>query len=274
MGRAKAWLPWFGGAMVEVLVERLHSIVDEVIVVTSAALDLPPLDARIVEDREPGLGPLAGLREGLGAARSDHAFVTSVDAPYLTRGFVEGLFGIGGACAPVSEGHVQVLSAVYPCGASLRADELLKAGQRRPLALLEALDYKAIAFPSASDLASNSASASGVRSSGSGSPPAWRGFNTPGEYLDGVRSIDPSATAEVELLGRIALQHPRTRRRVPVGTLGEVLSALPETAGLVAEGRVARAHLVSLGGRDLVRDLAVPIGPGECVSVIDALAGG
>jgi hypothetical protein len=49
---------------------------------------------------------------------------------------------------------------------------------------------------------------------------------------------------------------------------------LPGSLGLVDGDRVAKAHLVSLGGRDLVRDLAVPVGPGERVSVIDALAGG
>jgi molybdopterin-guanine dinucleotide biosynthesis protein A len=260
MGRAKAWLPWFGGALVEVLVERLGSIVDEVIVVTSATLDLPALPARIVEDREPGLGPLAGLREGLAAARAERAFVTSVDAPFLTRAFVEGLFAMGGAAAPISEGHVQVLSAVYPCDAYRCADALLRQGTRRPLALLEALDYKPIELPASGD-------ASGI-------PPAWRGFNTPAEYLAAVRAIDPDATAEVELLGRVALAQPTSKFRVPVGTLGMVLSALPGSLGLVDGDRVAKAHLVSLGGRDLVRDLAVPVGPGERVSVIDALAGG
>jgi molybdopterin-guanine dinucleotide biosynthesis protein A len=264
MGRAKAWLPWFGGSMIEVLVGRLGAIVDEVIVVTSAALDLPPLEARIVEDRDPGLGPLAGIREGLAVARSDLAFVTSVDAPFLTRAYVDGLFAMGGACAPLSEGHVQVLSAIYPRRAGVLADELLKQGARRPLALLEALDFKPIELPSEAVPASGE----------DGVPPAWRGFNTPREYLDGVRGVDPAAMAEVELLGRVALSHPSPRCRVPVGTLGEVLSALPGSTGLVEGGRVARAHLVSLGGRDLVRDLAVPVGPGERVSVIDALAGG
>lgn len=260
MGRAKAWLPWFGGSLVEVLVGRLGSIVDEVIVVTSATLDLPALPARIVEDREPGLGPLAGLREGLAAARAERAFVTSVDAPFLTREFVEGLFAMGRATAPISEGHVQVLSAVYPCDAYRCADALLRQGTRRPLALLEALDYKPIELPASGDA--------------SGSPPAWRGFNTPAEYLAAVRAIDPDATAEVELLGRVALAQPTSKFRVPVGTLGTVLSALPGSLGLVDGDRVAKAHLVSLGGRDLVRDLAVPVGPGERVSVIDALAGG
>jgi hypothetical protein len=56
--------------------------------------------------------------------------------------------------------------------------------------------------------------------------------------------------------------------------LGEVLSWLPESISLIEGGRVSKPHVVSLGGRDLVRDLTLPVGPGENVSVIDALAGG
>jgi molybdopterin-guanine dinucleotide biosynthesis protein A len=262
MGRAKAWLPWFGSSMIEHVVDCLLPVVDEVVVVTSAELDLPPLSAQVVSDRAPECGPLAGIREGLAAAKSEYAFVTSVDAPHLSRDFVDTMFGLGMAAAPVSEGRVQVLSAIYPCDAWKRADDLLSQNIRRPLTLLEELGYKPIEWP----LQDGSLAAS--------APASWLGFNTPTEYLDAVRSRDPEATAEVELLGRASRKADVSRQRVPVGTLGEVLLQLPESLRLVEDGRVAKPHLVSLGGRDLVRDLTVPVGPGENVSVIDALAGG
>ena len=59
MGRAKAWLPWFGRPMIEHVVDCLLPAVDEVVVVTSAELDLPPRPARVVSDRMPERGPLA-----------------------------------------------------------------------------------------------------------------------------------------------------------------------------------------------------------------------
>jgi len=262
MGRAKAWLPWFGRSMVEHVVERLRPAVDEIIVVTSAGLDLPPLTARVIVDRTPERGPLAAIREGLAAAKTGMAFVTSVDAPHLLPKFVEEMFALGVAAAPVAENRVQVLSAIYPCGAWKRADELLSRSIRRPLRLLEELGYEPIEW-SSSD-----------RTSTIPTDRAWVGFNTPAEYLDAVRLRDPGATARIELLGRAALEMRTTRHRLPVGTLGETLSRLPASLSLVDDGRVATAHLVSLGGRDLVRDLDVPIGPDENVSVIDALAGG
>ena len=259
MGRAKAWLPWFGRSMVEHVVARLLPAVDDVVVVTSAELDLPPLPARVVCDQAPELGPLAAIRDGLAAAKSEYAFVTSVDAPYLSEEFVREMFALGKAAAPVAEDRVQVLSAIYPCAAWVRANELLLENVRRPRGLLEELGYEPIERASSDQPLA---------------PSAWSGFNTPTEYLDAVRSCDPEATAEVELLGRAAMKAQASRHSLPVGTLGEILSRLPDSLALIEDGRVAKSHIVSLSGRDLVRDLAVPVGPGENVSVIDALAGG
>ncbi len=263
MGRPKAWLPWFGRTMVEHVVEQVRPVVDEVVVVTSQALDLPRLDARIVRDREAERGPLAGLRDGLLATDADRSFVTSTDAPFLEAADVDSMLGRADACAPLSEGFVQVLCAVYPRRAGELARALLDAGKRRPLDLLEALDYEAIA--------------SETLRPGGGTPP-WSGFNSPAAYLAAVRSVDPDARCEVEMLGRAALHAEPPQRQLPVATLGELLRTWPASLGLLddagPEARVSKRHLVSLGGREFVRDLAVPIGPGECVSVIDALAGG
>jgi molybdopterin-guanine dinucleotide biosynthesis protein A len=256
MGRAKAWLPWFGRTMIEHVVESLRPAVDEVIVVTSASLDLPALDVRVVVDREEGRGPLAGIREGLAAANAERAFVTSTDVPFLTTRYVERLFAHAGAVAPVAEERVQVLSAVYPCAAWSQADALLERGIARPLALLESVGYTPLDGPVSSEA------------------PAWRGFNTPGEYLDCARAVDPAASAELELLGRAALGSDRRVRSVPIGTLSELLADAPPELKILEGDRVAPAFLVSLGGRDLVRNALVPIGPGERVSVIDGLAGG
>lgn len=262
MGRPKAWLPWFGGrTLIEHVVERLRRAVDEVLVVTSAELDLPPLEARIVRDREPERGPLAGLRDGLAATTAEFAFVTATDAPFLSPAHVAVMLDRGEACAPVAEGHVQVLSAVYPRAAAEVAARLLAEDRARPLALLEALGFAAL-----------EPEALGTDDG----PPPWQGFNTPQAYLEAVRAEDPDARCEVELLGRAALGRAASTITRPVGCLGDVLAAVGDERdlALLEDGRLSRAHLVSLGGRALVRDLALPVGPGERVSVLDAQAGG
>jgi len=277
MGRPKAWLPWLGRTMIEHVVEGLRPAVDEIVVVSSATLELPPLDARVVVDREPGRGPLAGIREGLAAvARSQLAFVTSTDAPFLTPEYVTRLLDRGGPAAPVAEGRTQVLSAVYPCAAWKQAEALLERGLARPLDLLEQLDYEPLAFDEKDDGASEERGAgrAGPTMRPPVRPPPWRGFNTPAEYLDCARALHPGARAEVELLGRAAIGVEERCLSLPIGTLAELLARIPAPARLLEGGDVAGAFLVSLGGRDFVRSGRVPIGPGERVSVFDAQAGG
>jgi molybdopterin-guanine dinucleotide biosynthesis protein A len=150
MGRPKALLPWFGRTMIEHVLATLEGCVDERIVVTSEALSLGALAlaARIVVDREPARGPLAALRDGLEATTAEQVFVTACDSPFLTVEHVEALFDRArtgsGAAAPVDEGIVQVLSAVYPGGAGREAAALLAAGISSPTALLERIGFDAI----------------------------------------------------------------------------------------------------------------------------------
>jgi hypothetical protein len=151
---------------------------------------------------------------------------------------------------------VQTLAAVYPRGAAECASRLLAAGRRRPLDLLESQRFQRVDPGELPD------------------PTAWRGFNTPGEYLAAVRAAGDARPVVLELLGRARLAAGRRELEVPIGTLGEVLAAAPPGLELVCDGRVARPYLVSIDGRQFVRDLQVPIGPDEHVIVLDASVGG
>ena len=256
MGRAKAWLPWRGRPMLAHVVDVLGGVVDEVVVVSSTRLEPPPVDAPVLRDRQPELGPLAGIREGLAHVKAELAYVTGTDAPFLDPAFVKTLLGQGGAAAPEMDGHVQTLAAVYPRSGLAAAESLLAAGRLRPLFLLEAVGYRKL----------GEGELPGTRS--------LRGFNTPAEYLAAVAEVDPAATATLELLGRARLAVGRRELEVPVGTLGEVLAHARPAAELCEGDRVARPYLVSLDGRQFVRDARIPIGAGEHVVVLDSSVGG
>jgi molybdopterin-guanine dinucleotide biosynthesis protein A len=256
MGRPKAWLPWCGRPVVVHVVDQLRRATDEVVVVCSADLELPPLPVPVVRDRDPGLGPLAGIREGLQHTRAERSYVTSTDAPFLTPEFVRAMLAFEGAAAPEVDGRVQTLAAVYPRAALPLAEKLIADARLRPLFLLEELGYRKLRPDELPGI------------------DAIRGFNTPGEYLAAVRAVDANACATVELLGRARRATGRELVEVPVGTLAEVLGRLDTGLDLVHGDRVAAPFLVSLGGRDLVRDARLPIGPGERVIVLDAQAGG
>jgi molybdopterin-guanine dinucleotide biosynthesis protein A len=170
MGRPKALLPWRGKTMIEHVTGILRPIVDEVVVVTSEKLDLPKLDAKIVRDRESNLGPLAGMREGLEASSAELCYGTSTDAPYLTPDFVRKMLSFGTAAAPVVDGVVQPLSAVYPVSLKRAANELIAAKRMGLHLLLEAGGFRKVMPEELPETQS------------------IRNFNTPEEYLEAVRN--------------------------------------------------------------------------------------
>lgn len=274
MGRPKAQLPWFGRSLLEHVVAQLSPCVDEVVVVTASSLPVADrvarLGARAVFDREAGRGPLAALRDGLAAARGERVFVTATDAPFLTAAAVEALFeraeagaraGRERAVVPRAEGHLQVLSAVYPRVAAEReAAALLErasagessAREASPMRLLERLGFEADAGQAAAGAAM----------------PAWTSFNTPDEYLALARRWDPAARASVEWSGRPA-------QPIPIACLGEILRATAPP-GFAPDDRAALAGLaIVLGEGDSAlrfagvgpEALALPVGPGEPVRI-------
>ena len=255
MGRDKAWLPWRGQPMIAHVVSILGPIVDEVVVVASDALELPPLEACVVRDREPALGPLAGIREGLERIRADFAFVTGTDAPFLSPAFVKKLLSYGCAAAPEIDGHVQTLAAVYPRNAVERIGAMLAEGRARPLQLLEELGYRKLSIKELPD------------------PQSVRGFNTPDEYLKAVSESEGRATAMLEFQGRARLAMGRSELEVPVGTLGDVLAPFQPSIRILDGDVVAKPFSISLNGHEPARSATIPVGPGERICVLDAAAG-
>jgi len=253
MGRPKALLPWRGRPMIEHVVEVLRGAVDEVVAITSQELDLPPLRARVVRDAEPGLGPLGGLAAGLAAVEAPLAYATSTDAPFLSPEFACAVLAAGKAAAPFVDGFVQTLAAAYPSREGAHAARrLLAEGRRRPLELLEALDYRTLEVEELPERDS------------------LRAFNTPEEYLAAVTDEIGDATAVLEFAGRAGDAAGCESIRVPVGTLASVLERAPAPLRLLEGGCVSPRFRISLGGRDLVCDGRVPIGPDERVVVADA----
>lgn len=268
MGRPKALLPWRGRTLIESVVSTLEGLVADIVVVGHPSLRLPHLACRvplrIVVDREPGLGPLAGIREGLEASSAERVFVISTDAPFLEPAFVEALFERDGAVAAEVDGFVQPVAAVYPTALAAEAAALLAADRRRPLWLLEAASFTAVR---GEDLP-------GLRS--------LTNLNTPSDYLaalaeDAAERSVPLAAVSIEFLGIARLRSGAANLDLEVGTLATICAQLDArfpTLHLLIDGALTSHYLISLDGRVFLRDLNVPIGPGERISIMDAAAGG
>src|SRR5262245_34304649 len=82
MGRPKAWLPLGGVPMLTQVITRVRPLTREIIVVAAAEQELPPLEARVLYDPAPDLGPLPALALGLAAVTTPYAFAFGCDTPF------------------------------------------------------------------------------------------------------------------------------------------------------------------------------------------------
>ena len=144
MGRDKAGLPAGDGTLIQHLARRLAPVVDETIVAGgSGRHNLPGVT--IVDDRYPGLGPLAGIHAGLLVARSPLVWVVGCDLPDVDPGLAALLCGLAGdvdAVVPRIDSEPQGVCAVYDRALAPRIEGLLAAGERRVKMLLAASNVR------------------------------------------------------------------------------------------------------------------------------------
>jgi molybdopterin-guanine dinucleotide biosynthesis protein A len=104
-----------------------------------------------VPDVYPQWGALGGLHAALAACRRDWAIVVACDLPFVTSELFLSLSSLRldhEAVVPIQpDGRPQPLAALYrvdPCRS--RATELIEAGRRRPLDLLESVNTRWVSF--------------------------------------------------------------------------------------------------------------------------------
>jgi len=175
MGTDKSQLPLEGQTFTERIAETLLKLTDSVFVVgRQAESGLPS-----VADVYPQWGALGGLHAALTACKREWAIVVACDLPFVTAelfSFLAENRVDHDAVVPVQEdGRPQPLAALYRVDPSRqRATELIEAGHRRPLDLLEAVETRWISFAEVRNL-----------------DQAERFFvniNTPSDYYEATRS--------------------------------------------------------------------------------------
>src|SRR6201996_474393 len=159
MGRDKATLPYPGqGPGVSsgtTMVEHVLSVVSQrcapAFVVAATGQPLPTLQAQIIRDEIQGLGPLPATGLGLRAAAeagATLAFVCAVDMPLLAPELIDELvqLAVETNAEVVSpwDGRSHFLAAVYRTDLADRIDSLVRAGERRMSALIDASDAQQI----------------------------------------------------------------------------------------------------------------------------------
>jgi molybdenum cofactor guanylyltransferase len=156
------------------IAETLSRVADSVSIVGGQ----PSSSLPAVPDVYPQWGALGGLHAALAACKHEWAVVVACDLPFVTSelfSFLAAMRLDHDAVVPIQQdGRLQPLAALYRVDPCLqRASELIEAGRRRPLDLLEAVNTRRVEFDEMTNLAQ--------------SERFFVNINTPSDYDDAVR---------------------------------------------------------------------------------------
>ena len=144
MGRTKAWLEVGETTLLRWVAEQLAHAFTEVMVSFAEPEQVEHhVPYRVVFDRMPSAGPLAGLEAGLNAARNEVIFAVACDMPYVTQGLAEMAVAASSGCdaaIPRIGGRPEPACAAYRKSALPAIARALDAGQYRAADLAENLD--------------------------------------------------------------------------------------------------------------------------------------
>jgi len=144
MGRAKAWLEVGDTYLLRYVADRLAPAFSEVMVSFAEPEQLEqPVPYRVVFDRRPGGGPLAGLEAGLASARNEITFALACDMPYVTLQLAEMAVIAARTCdaaIPRLDGRPEPVCGAYRRTALPAITAALEAGQLKAAALADQLD--------------------------------------------------------------------------------------------------------------------------------------
>ena len=149
------------------------------------------MNFKTVPDIYPGWGALGGVHTALSACAAVWALIVACDFPFVTRQLFARLGSSTenfAAVAPIqSDGIPQPLCALYrvePCLG--RAEQLIKSGERKPIALLQSVPTRWVSFAELGNL--------------EGSDHFFENINTPEDYArvseKGVGTDDVAMSAE------------------------------------------------------------------------------
>jgi len=160
MGTDKPRLVLDGQSFVERIASEMHAVTPSVRIVGNlrpAPQPDDPLTLPKVPDVYPDWGALGGVHAALSVCSAEWAMVVACDFPYVTSDLFLRLASVRkdfDAVAPIQSDDIpQPLCALYRVVPCLdRAEQLIKSGERKPIALLQSMRTRWVLFSELSDL--------------------------------------------------------------------------------------------------------------------------
>jgi molybdopterin-guanine dinucleotide biosynthesis protein A len=150
MGTDKSQLVLAGQTFVERIAGELSEVTSSVKLV-GGKLPASKLKLPTVPDIYPQWGALGGVHAALSACSTEWALVVACDFPFVTRQLFAKLASMRTdfeAVAPIqNDGIPQPLCALYRVEPCLRlAEQFIKSGERKPVALLQSMKTRWVSF--------------------------------------------------------------------------------------------------------------------------------
>jgi molybdopterin-guanine dinucleotide biosynthesis protein A len=154
MGADKSRLKIEGVTFAELIALALAPVTRSIRAVGNEAQDL---GLSAAADIFPGWGALGGLHAALAACQAEWSLVVACDLPFVTTSLLTRLAqsrpGFEAVAPRQADGYLQPLCALYRVDPCLETCEtLIKSGERKPVALLEAVKSRFLGFAELSDL--------------------------------------------------------------------------------------------------------------------------
>lgn len=160
MGTDKSRLVLAGQSFVERIAGELAAVTSSIKVVGGEVADgalKQKMNLQTAPDVYPQWGALGGLHAALAACSASWALIVACDLPFVTSELFTRLAGVrenNEAVAPIQKNTIpQPLCSLYRLDPCLRrAEQLIKSGERKPVALLQSVRTRWVSFGELSDL--------------------------------------------------------------------------------------------------------------------------
>lgn len=124
-GSDKSLYVFNGKPMISHAYDAIKPVFEEVFIIATAGEKFSFLEAKIIPDIIPGLGPIGGIYTALQTLTADRIFVFPCDMPYLNTGFIRFMTEIPDIydiIVPEVNGYYQPLHAIYSknCSAGIK----------------------------------------------------------------------------------------------------------------------------------------------------------
>ena len=155
MGTDKSLLLLNGKSFVEHIAAELVAVTSDVTVIGNKTNSSSTL--QYLPDVYPNWGALGGVHTALASGSADWCLIVACDFPFVTAALFARLASLREdfeAVAPIqSDAIPQPLCALYQAGRCLeQAEQLIKCGERKPVALLQSVRTRWVPFSELQDL--------------------------------------------------------------------------------------------------------------------------